>query len=297
MLGHPRVPGGPVTGQQGTDSANGADDAGDALLPVPRFDWERLVKRLPMAMDLKGFALLLATWADPDGTRVRPGEDRLVAVTGWSKSTIARRTRQLRELGLLEVTRRGGGRGGAGSATVYRLAARPDVLATPGLLPPDEMPSHRAPATDSPVTQVTAQSPVDKDDPRSVDNPESPVIQVTGQSEPVEPIEMSDQGLAGGMRCQIRPIEMSPGRRTTNHTNHLTPPTNGLLSTETTDRANAFGVDNPDFDDGFGDGLATPADAAGPPEDRCSHRLRRALRDDGQPTCALCRRDRRSVSA
>lgn len=277
---------------------SGPQDAPEApLLRLPRFDWERVVKRLPIPFQLKGFALLLATWADTDGTRVRPGAPRLIAITGASASTIARWTKQLRDLGLLEVTRRGGGRAGSGTATEYRLAAPADVLTTPGLLTADEMPARRAAAPDSDVTHVTSQSPVDNQEPESVDNSDSDVIQVTSHSDVPEPIEMSYPATPDGLRCHIRPIEMSPGRPTTSHTNHLNPPTNGLVSTATTDRANGSAVDNPDFDSA----PATPADAAGPNHeplaDRCSHRFRRALRADGQPTCALCRREVRAVSA
>jgi DNA-binding transcriptional ArsR family regulator len=78
-----------------------------------------------MSWDLKAFALLLASYADPDGTKIYPGEDRLTVVTGKSRSTVQRHLRVLRELGLIEVAQRGSRKNG--QPDEYRLTLAVDA--------------------------------------------------------------------------------------------------------------------------------------------------------------------------
>lgn len=106
------------------------------LVPVGRFDWERWIKRLPLTRHDKFAALMLATYADEDGTRVFPGTEELTAVMGVSMATIKRQLSTLRELGLIELVSRANRY--QGLADEYRLTVPKDVAATPGLLAPDE---------------------------------------------------------------------------------------------------------------------------------------------------------------
>lgn len=96
------------------------------VVPVPcgRFDWERVVREWPigkgagvMTGRVKLVALICATHADPDGTRVFPGEEGLAKATGQGGSTCRRHLVTLVSLGLLVCLRRGGG----GKASEYRL--------------------------------------------------------------------------------------------------------------------------------------------------------------------------------
>lgn len=103
-----------------------------------RYDWERLVRRLRVAPNVKFTAQTLASYGDRDGTRIRPGNKRLAAVTGYEERTIVRALTQLRILGLIEVSRRGGGRHGKGRATEYRLTIPSDLVDRVPLLDPDE---------------------------------------------------------------------------------------------------------------------------------------------------------------
>jgi hypothetical protein len=93
------------------------------LVPLGRFDWERVVRdwpmTKPMTQKVKLVALVAATYADRDGTRVRPGEHRLADSCGMGGSTARRFLAVVIELGLLEQVRRGGN----GMATEYRLTA------------------------------------------------------------------------------------------------------------------------------------------------------------------------------
>lgn len=178
-----------------------------------RFEWERCLRRVPMKLELKGFAFILASWADPDGTRVRPGVTVLCAVTGKSDSTVRRYLKQLRAMGLLTVVSRGGGRNGAGKAADFRLSVPADLLAMPGLLGPNDEP---APAADSPVIQVTAQSVVSEVEPAPSPVDNSPVEELHA----ADP-EPSEDRLTG----HPRRLTGHPGDRLpTTYTNHTFQP-------------------------------------------------------------------------
>ncbi|MFD6069295.1 helix-turn-helix domain-containing protein, partial [Amycolatopsis lurida] len=104
-----------------------ADDP-NAPRPVGRYEWESVLRRVTLPDDLKYAALLLGTYADPDGTRVRPGEPELAAAMGKSKATARRRVSALQEMGFVRLVSRGGGRGAAARASVYRLTLPSDLL-------------------------------------------------------------------------------------------------------------------------------------------------------------------------
>lgn len=137
-----------------------------------RFEWERVVRRIVMPKAVKFLALVLATYADGDGTRVRPGVDALIEDTESSDATVRRQLKQLRDkYGLIEQTRRGGGRGGKGKTNDYRLVIPPDLLDRCEVRAPGER--RRVHLT---AVRTAAPGPVD--------NPQSSVTQVTGQSGP-----------------------------------------------------------------------------------------------------------------
>ena len=124
-------------------------------------------------------ALTLATYADYDGSRVRPGTDRLMAVTGMSKATILRALSSLREMGLIERVAERYKQGRNGGADEYRLTFPLNFGAIP-MLDPDEK-------RVSPVTLVPPPEPVD--------NP----------SERVSPMTLEHQN-----GCHLEPERVSP---------------------------------------------------------------------------------------
>ena len=110
------------------------------LDPAGRFEWERLIRRVQIEPSEKHIALTMATYADADGTRIRPGTERLVRVTGLSKSTVIRALTKLRGYGLIERTGERFRNGRRGGTDEYRLTRPRDLLAHIPMLDPDEEP-------------------------------------------------------------------------------------------------------------------------------------------------------------
>lgn len=125
--------------------------------PVPRFEWERVIRRADLPLGTKGVALLMATWADEDGTNVRPGEERLARVAGINARNTRKHVTKLRSLGLLVLVSRADRF--RKLADVHRLSVpvSEDGIAALGLLDPNE--NHRSPETSDPVdnSEVTGQ--------------------------------------------------------------------------------------------------------------------------------------------
>ena len=70
--------------------------------------WQKAIRDAEMPVGRKGFALLLSTWADADGTNCFPSIATLVGL-GYSKPTVHRHLAALEADGWLDV-RHGGGR-------------------------------------------------------------------------------------------------------------------------------------------------------------------------------------------
>ncbi|MGW6655665.1 hypothetical protein [Rhodococcus sp. NPDC055024] len=113
-------------------------DASEGLLtsgPIERFEWERIIRRVSMPPTTMLMALTLATYADIDGTRVRPSSERLARVTGTSPATVGRTLSWLRKHGLIGLVKQGNR--WAKQANEYQLSI-PMNLLDMDLLPPDE---------------------------------------------------------------------------------------------------------------------------------------------------------------
>ncbi|MFD4294156.1 helix-turn-helix domain-containing protein [Rhodococcus sp. NPDC058532] len=108
----------------------------DAPQPCDRFDWERVVRRVSMPTGAKFVALTLATYADGDGTRIRPSNARLANVIEKSERTVERSMAWLRSAGFIAVTSRKNRF--AGQANEYRLTLPADVLELMVLDPSDQ---------------------------------------------------------------------------------------------------------------------------------------------------------------
>lgn len=231
------------------------------------------MRRATLPRPLKYLAFVVSSYADPDGTRVRPGIPLLAADTGYSTKQVQRLHRQLTEqYGLLFLVKRGGGRGGARKASVYRLSIPPDVFERMDLRPLDP--------ADSPDIQMSPQSEDSEDiqvsgqsDPSPVDNSAdthgSEDIQVSPQSGPLHPNERTYNAVTDPLRGHSDPIERTSRCPPTNHIPTTTDQPTHSPTNATTDRATPAPVDNP-----------APATPTHPRTTTCRHHLTR---------CLLCR--------
>lgn len=108
---------------------------GDGPQPIGRFDWERIVRRVQIPSGVKFLALMMATYADPDGSRVHPGVERLARVMGVSEPTVKRSLAVLRSYGLIVLVKQGNR--WANQADDYQLAVPSNLLDLP-MLDPNE---------------------------------------------------------------------------------------------------------------------------------------------------------------
>jgi hypothetical protein len=98
------------------------DQAPRELLPVGRFDWERIVLRAELSAGTKAVALALATFGDAAGVDIRPGHRRISDALNVNDRSTRGHIDALLDAGLLELVS-----GGApGRAAVYRLTMPAD---------------------------------------------------------------------------------------------------------------------------------------------------------------------------
>ncbi|GIM88788.1 helix-turn-helix domain-containing protein [Paractinoplanes toevensis] len=96
---------------------------------ISRFDWERTIRRIVMPSDLRStklVALMLATYADADGSSIYPGTERLADVCQLGRSTVHNGLKWLRENWLIHRHEHGGNKGGRKLADVYQLCRPSD---------------------------------------------------------------------------------------------------------------------------------------------------------------------------
>ncbi|WP_027934553.1 helix-turn-helix domain-containing protein [Amycolatopsis thermoflava] len=231
------------------------------------FAWERilLAARLPPTTKLVAFTL--RTHADPDGTRVRPGLARLCVLTELSYATVRRARRQLVDVGLLALHKRGNRR--LGKADEYRLILAEDVLERVEWLNPSQIDeaaeaiaaaraeaeaARRAKKQGSPSTP----KPSDQDSHTTPGNPD--------QGSEATP-DGSDQGSPASGKTAIRAHRKPPsGVASEPPPNQVTKPQNRPAPTHLP---------------------AQPQTA----REKCPHGIRTGTRGDGTLACALCRRE------
>lgn len=137
---------------------------------ISRYEWERWVRRCILPSSAKLVALVMATYAARDGSRIFPGVARLAATTGLSERTVRTALGTLRDVGLIERVYPGGRRGTQAFADVHRLAIPADLMERVGLLNPDEdavpkrqqLPPGKPPKGD-PNRQLSASQPATDD--------------------------------------------------------------------------------------------------------------------------------------
>lgn len=251
--------------------------------PIGMFEWLRLVRRLQIPWNVKSFGVLLASYADPDGTRVRPGVKRLAAVTGLGQTTVKDLMRELREYGLLEQTRRGGGRGGKGNASDHRLTIPIDLLDRFEVLSPDDTPG----LGDGLTVLQSVPSPVDNSDSETVQGDSQtdphPVDNSTLEDGPGRLSIVEGEAAQDPIESRNPAIESRPC--SDYYHPHNQPPKDDPAPTDPAQPQTAR-TDGSQEDHADGE-VIEPSE----PPAKCPHNLPRRQRGDGLPACAFCRRD------
>lgn len=97
---------------------------------ISRFDWERTVRRIVMPKELRAtklVALMMATYADADGSSIYPSIERLADVSQLGRSTVHACLKWLREEAeLIHRHQHGVNKGGRKLADVYQLCRPSD---------------------------------------------------------------------------------------------------------------------------------------------------------------------------
>lgn len=105
------------------------------LVSVDTFEWQRILRRVQIPPGCKYLGLMMATYANGDGTHILPGIERLARVMNVSEPTVKRALKELRQLGLVERVKQGNRH--AKLADEYRLTMPSNVLDLP-MLDPEE---------------------------------------------------------------------------------------------------------------------------------------------------------------
>lgn len=128
----------------------------DPVRTVGRFEWERLIRRCRLGFyegktkdpkrwvrhaTVQHVAFTAATWADLDGTRIRPSIARLALVCELDERTVRVCIQRLRRLNLLQLVtphRPPGRGGGPGRPAEYRMTVPAGLLDRVAYLDTDE---------------------------------------------------------------------------------------------------------------------------------------------------------------
>jgi len=171
-----------------------------------RYDWERIMRRVRFGAPMtKYVGMVLAQYANTDGSNAFPSVDKLARVCEVSEKTVRTALGELRTRGLIVRTRRGGLRGTTAYSDVHDLAIPADLLDLNDLLPPDEGPvpnrqdvpvgakSKRNVRKPQPVTD--ASQPVTEGAPTGTSyrlpNPDQPLDQPTDQTSGSNPTQLT----------------------------------------------------------------------------------------------------------
>ena len=104
---------------------------------MDRFGWERVIRRVQMHTTAKGIALILASYADSDGSRIRPGIQRMARVSCTSEKTVRRHVKFLCDAGFLVRTKHGNR--WIGEVNEYQLTIPVDLLNRMPMIDPNEL--------------------------------------------------------------------------------------------------------------------------------------------------------------
>lgn len=231
--------------------------------------WNALVRRARMADRQKLAALLFSSYADPDGTGIHCGVARLAVDLGASYRTAQRYLSWLRDVGLIELVREGNRR--RRLSDEYRLIIGPDILEHLEVLDPDRYNEARD----------------DLRDGRQKRNQASPKNDVRSSAESV-----SVAGDQASPKASYKDRDQASNETRSGVTQDVPPPTKN-----TSPKRSTSPTDDEDPRTAVTGPRASheePTPDSSPRPKKCTHGLGGGLRTDGQPECALCRREQRT---
>lgn len=263
--------------------------------PLTVRQWTDIVRRARLGRTVKSVALLLATYADADGTRVFPGIARIAVDCELSYNVVKAALAELRTTGLIALVRRAGR---PGHADEYRLDLPADLLDRVEVWTPAQV--------QVATNQIRAKKPWGgkKSGPSNPEPRPTGRAEVDGKEMAPRPTSQAEVPVDNSSPRPTREAEVAPAAvGTSAHlvgsseetSAHLVgrprptpcPPTYQDHDTRTTSHEMAGVVTQ----------LAVVGDT-GPPQDRispsrprrCAHGIRIRHRPDGTSNCALCRR-------
>lgn len=240
-------------------------------------DWVDIVRRTQLGRSAKSVALLVAHFADSDGSRVFPGIGRIAVEAEMGYKTVQKALDALRKAGLIERVRR---TGKPGSADEYRLIIAPELTDRVTVLSPAQV-TKAIDAMRRPWGGRATSEP---------QPPEDPEVEPVPQPSHGAEVDDSDGGTSaplttcsGGTSAPWATAPQPPGDPRTSHYRVTTPTSHSDndLRTDVTAVAREAVAEDPI------DSLPV----------KCSHGLAARRLPNGTSSCALCRRADQSAAS
>lgn len=226
--------------------------------------WNALVRRSRITDRQKLAALVVSSYADPDGTGIHCGVTRLAVDLGVSYRTAQRYLSWLRQVGLLELVREGNRR--KRLSDEYRLIIGPDILEHFEVLDPGRYEEMRTDLRD-------ARSKRDQASPKN--DAQSALESAAAEMDQASPMASYKDG------------DQASNSASSGVTQGVPPPSNITFPSRST-----FPADERDLRTAVTGPRANPDRT--PTPSRCpTHHIPLKPRADGEEACALCRVDLR----
>lgn len=237
--------------------------------------WNSLVRRARMTDRQKLAALVVSSYADPDGTGIHCGVTRLAVDLGASYRTAQRYLSWLREVGLIELVREGNRR--KRLSDEYRLILGPDVLEHLEVLDPDRYNEARGELRDA---RSAASNQRDQASPRMASDNRDQASPKNG----VQSGAFADD--QASPRVSYKTSDQASNSTRSGVTQDVPPPTNYTSPGSSTSPA-----DDEDLRTAVTGPREIPEDPTPDSPPKCGHgiKVKTATRADGRPSCALCR--------
>ena len=238
-------------------------------------DWVDVVRRTQLGRSVKAVALLIAHFADSDGSRVFPGIARIAVEAEMGYKTVQKALDVLRKAGLIERVKR---TGKPGSADEYRLIIGPELQERVIVLSPAQV-AKAIEALRRPWGGKSTPQPPEDPEVEGPPQPSQGAEVGTPEGDTSAPLTTCLGGTSAPWGTGPQPPE---GVRTSHY----------LVTTPTAHSDNDLRTDVT--------AVAREAVAEDPIDSlpvKCSHGLTARRLPNGTLSCALCRRDERTAAS